>query len=44
MTKRELDRILTTMLKSHKGVSDLNLTVGKPPQVEASGQLGAGGV
>ena len=39
MTKRELDRVLTTMLKSHKGVSDLNLTVGKPPQVEAAGQL-----
>lgn len=39
MTKRELDRILTTMLKAHKGVSDLNITVGKPPQVEASGQL-----
>jgi len=40
LTKRELDRILTTMLKAHKGVSDINLTVGKPPQVEASGQLG----
>ena len=39
MTKRELDRILTTMLQSHDGVSDLNLTVGKPPQVEASGQM-----
>src|SRR5208337_124311 len=28
-----------TMLDSQSNVSDLNLTVGKPPQVEASGQL-----
>jgi twitching motility protein PilT len=27
------------MLKSHDGVSDLNFTVAKPPQVEASGEL-----
>jgi twitching motility protein PilT len=27
------------MLDSHKNVSDLNLTVGKPPQVESSGVL-----
>ncbi|MGA1874437.1 MAG: type IV pilus twitching motility protein PilT [bacterium] len=39
MTKRELNQILTTMLKSHHGVSDLNFTVGRPPQVEAFGQL-----
>ncbi len=39
MDKRALDRILTNMLQSHKGVSDLNFTVGKAPQVEASGEL-----
>ncbi len=39
MTKAELDYILGTMLDSHKNVSDLNITVDKPPQVEASGEL-----
>jgi twitching motility protein PilT len=39
VTKRELNQILSTMLKSQHGVSDLNFTVGKPPQVEAFGQL-----
>ena len=39
MTKRELDRILTIMLNAYPNVSDLNFTVGKPPQVESSGQL-----
>jgi len=36
---QELDYILTTMLKSYDNVSDLNFTVDKPCQVEASGQL-----
>ena len=39
MRKNEVDHILTRMLDSHKNVSDLNLTVGKPPQVESAGVL-----
>lgn len=39
MRKPEIDYILSTMLDSHQNVSDLNLTVGKPPQVESAGQL-----
>ena len=39
MKKQEVDHILTRMLDSHGNVSDLNLTVGKPLQVESSGQL-----
>lgn len=39
MRKQEIDYILGKMLDSHNNVSDLNITVGKPFQVEASGQL-----
>ncbi|HDL08049.1 MAG TPA: PilT/PilU family type 4a pilus ATPase [Desulfobacteraceae bacterium] len=39
MKKQEIDYILTRMLDSHDNVSDLNLTVGKPIQVESSGEL-----
>ena len=39
MTKAELDYILGTMLDSNKLVSDLNITVDKPLQVESSGEL-----
>ena len=39
MQQAQLDYILTKMLESHKNVSDLNVTVGKPFQVESSGQL-----
>jgi len=39
MRKQEIDHILTKMLDSHKNVSDLNITVGKPFQVESSGAL-----
>jgi twitching motility protein PilT len=39
MTKAELDYILGTMLDSHRNVSDLNITVEKPLQVESSGEL-----
>ncbi|MBF0497312.1 MAG: PilT/PilU family type 4a pilus ATPase [Deltaproteobacteria bacterium] len=39
MTKNEIDQFLTTMLISHKGVSDLNITVGRPFQVETDGVL-----
>ncbi|MBF0592350.1 MAG: PilT/PilU family type 4a pilus ATPase [Nitrospirae bacterium] len=39
MRKPETDSIMSTMLESAANVSDLNLTVGKPPQVESSGVL-----
>jgi hypothetical protein len=39
MRSSELDYILATMLDSNKDVSDLNITVDKPLQVESSGQL-----
>ncbi len=39
MKKQEIDQILSSMLDAHKNVSDLNLTVGKPPQVESEGKL-----
>ncbi|MGV3774767.1 MAG: type IV pilus twitching motility protein PilT [Verrucomicrobiales bacterium] len=39
MRRKELDYILGTMLDSNKDVSDLNITVDKPLQVESSGQL-----
>ncbi|MFM2083073.1 MAG: hypothetical protein RL380_1764 [Verrucomicrobiota bacterium] len=34
-----LDAVLTAMLQSHEGVSDLLFVAGKPPQVEAHGKL-----
>jgi twitching motility protein PilT len=39
MKKQQIDNILTTMLESHDGVSDLLATVDKPFQVEANGLL-----
>ncbi len=39
MRKQEVDYILARMLDSYNNVSDLNLTVGKPLQVESSGTL-----
>jgi twitching motility protein PilT len=39
MRKAEVDYILTTMLEAFGNISDLNLTVGQPFQVETSGQL-----
>jgi twitching motility protein PilT len=39
MKKPVIDYILTRMLDAHKNVSDLNFTVGKPLQVESSGEL-----
>jgi twitching motility protein PilT len=39
MRKQEIDYILSRMLDSHNNVSDLNLTVGRPLQVESSGKL-----
>lgn len=39
MRKQEIDHILEHMLESYPNISDLNLTVDKPFQVESSGQL-----
>jgi twitching motility protein PilT len=41
MRKQELDYVLNKMLDSRDEVSDLNITVGKPFQVESAGELGA---
>ncbi len=41
MRKAEVDHILTTMLEAFGDISDLNITVGKPCQVESSGRLTA---
>ena len=35
----DLDPLLETMLDLSPGISDLNLSVGRPPQVELDGQL-----
>jgi twitching motility protein PilT len=37
--RQEIDHILVKMLDSHREVSDLNFTVGKPMQVESAGEL-----
>jgi len=39
MRRQEIDHILTKMLDAHKRVSDLNITVGKPFQVESDSIL-----
>lgn len=39
MRRQQIDHILTTMLESHDNVSDLNVTVDKPLQVESAGEL-----
>ena len=39
MRKQQIDHILGDMLESHDDVSDLNITVDKPFQVESSGEL-----
>ena len=39
MRKQQIDYILTTMLESYENVSDLNITVDKPFQVESAGEL-----
>lgn len=39
MKKTEIDYWITAMLEAYSNVSDLNITVGKTLQVEASGQL-----
>jgi twitching motility protein PilT len=39
LKKQEIDHILSRMLDAHDNVSDLNITVGKPFQVETAGDL-----
>src|SRR4030043_2391281 len=39
MRIQEVDYILGKMLDAHNNVSDLNITVGRPFQVESAGQL-----
>ena len=39
MRKPEIDDLLSVMLESHDNVSDLNLTVDRPLQVESAGEL-----
>ena len=39
MRQQQIDYILSTMLESYEKVSDFNITVDKPLQVETSGQL-----
>jgi twitching motility protein PilT len=39
MRKSEIDDLLGAMLESHDNVSDLNLTVDRPLQVESAGEL-----
>jgi twitching motility protein PilT len=39
LKKQEIDHMLARMLDSYDNVSDLNITVGKPFQVETSGDL-----
>ncbi len=39
MRRNELDYVLNTLLDFNKEVSDINFTVGKPLQVEVTGQL-----
>jgi len=39
MLKEDVDSLLSSMIESFEGVSDLFFVVGKPPQVEAYGKL-----
>jgi len=39
MRKKEIDYVLRTMLEAHQDVSDVNITVGRPLQVESAGKL-----
>jgi twitching motility protein PilT len=39
MRQQQIDHIFTAMLESHDNVSDLNMTVDKPFQVESAGEL-----
>lgn len=39
MRRPELDLILSNILSENPGISDINFTVGRPPQAEVDGQL-----
>src|SRR5687768_6757870 len=39
MKRAELDALLLAMLETAPGISDINFSVGRPPQVEAFGVL-----
>ena len=39
MQRTEIDHVLTKLLDSYENVSDINMTAGKPFQVESSGEL-----
>src|SRR5579862_1818760 len=39
MRRTDFDRILTSLMEAHRGVSDLLFTVGRPFQVESYGEL-----
>ena len=39
ISKEDLDRLLTTLIESAEGISDLIFVSGKRPQVEAHGKL-----
>ena len=39
MSENHIDQLLTSILQTHEGVSDIFYIVGKPPQVEAHGDL-----
>lgn len=39
MRSPDLDKILTAMLTTYEGISDINFSVGHPPQVEDYGEL-----
>src|SRR3954465_8071877 len=39
MTKETLDALLSSMLQTQEGISDLLFLVGKPPLIEAYGKL-----
>src|SRR3954464_8177188 len=41
MKRAELDALLIAMLETAPGISDINFSVGRPPQVEAFGVLRA---
>jgi len=44
LKKQEIDHILSRMLDAYDNVSDLNITVGKPFQVETAGELAVVGL
>ncbi len=39
MRRNDLDALLSAMIESHPGISDLNFSVGRPCQVESFGEL-----